>query len=69
MKRDRGTAADLTLDPHRAAGLMGKTIDLGKAKAGATADILGREERFEDPVDLVGRNAAAGVAAARAGAR
>src|SRR3979490_1497452 len=62
MKRDRRTDADLAADSHHAARLLGETVNLRKAEAGAAANILGGEERLEDPVDLVGRDAATGVA-------
>ena len=52
-----GRARDLDV----AAGLLGKAERLAEAEAGSLADFLGREERLEDRVDMIGRNAGAGV--------
>ena len=62
MKRDRGADADRAIDRHRAAGLLHKAVNLRQAESGAAADLLGREKRLENPVDLIGRNAAARIA-------
>jgi hypothetical protein len=42
-------------------GLLGEADDLGQAEAGPLADLLGGEERLEDPPERVGRDARAGV--------
>ena len=52
-----GRAGDLDV----AVGLLGEAERLAEAEAGSLADFLGREERFEDRLDQLGRNAAAGV--------
>ena len=44
-----------------AAGLLDDAVDGREAEAGALADLLGREERLEDLVDDLGRDAGAGV--------
>src|SRR6266446_4386224 len=44
-----------------AAGLLDDAVYRRKAEPGALADVLGREERIEDFIDDVGRNAGAGV--------
>jgi hypothetical protein len=48
---------------HRdvAFGLLCEAEGLAKAEAGALADFLGGEERLEDGLDIVRRDAAAGV--------
>jgi hypothetical protein len=58
---ERGAAIGLGLHIDEAAGLFDDAIDRRQAEAGALADFLGREERLEDLVDDVGRNAGAGV--------
>src|SRR6202011_5412334 len=44
-----------------AAGLLDDAIDGGEAKPGALADFFRREERLEDTVDDLGRNAGSGI--------
>ena len=58
---ERGIAR-LRVHIDEAAGLLDDAVDRGQAEARALADFLGREERLEDLVDDVGRNAGAGVA-------
>ncbi|MEH3087660.1 MAG: hypothetical protein PGN26_14260 [Xylophilus ampelinus] len=53
--------ADPALDHHLAARLARETVDLRQPEPGPLAHPLGGEEGFEDPVDLRGRDAAAGV--------
>jgi len=44
---DGGALAKFAGERNHAAGLIGKAMHLGKAKAGALADRLGRKERVE----------------------
>ena len=44
-----------------AARLAGEAEDLGEAEPGALADRLGGEEGLEHPVEMLGRDAGAGV--------
>ena len=49
------------VDDHFAAGLLGEAEYLRQAEPGALADLLGGEERFEDALELLLRNADAGI--------
>ena len=65
MARQENTerrAARLRIRIDKAAGLFDDAVDRRKAEAGAFADFLGGEERLEDLLDDVGRNAGAGIA-------
>ena len=44
---------NLALDLDVAAGLLGESVDLRQAEAGALADFFGREERLEDLGELL----------------
>ena len=59
---ERGALARLGIDIDETAGLLDDAVDRRQPEAGALADFLGREERLEDLVDDVDRNAGAGVA-------
>ncbi len=61
IQGEYGAAAQVALDAHVAAGLLGEAVNLRQAEPGAPADLLGGEEGFEDLPQLVGRNAAARV--------
>ena len=52
---------ELGIRIDEAAGLLDDAVDGREAEAGALADFLGREERLEDLVDDLRRNAGAGV--------
>ena len=41
--------------------MLGKAERLAEAEPGALADFLGGEERLEDRVDMIGRDAGAGI--------
>ena len=41
--------------------MLYEPVNLRQTETGAASDLLGREKRFENPVDLVRRNAAAGI--------
>jgi hypothetical protein len=58
---ERGALADFAVDIDEAAGLLDDAVDGGEAEAGALADFLGREERLEDLVADLGRDAGTGV--------
>ena len=58
---ERGALAGLGIHVDKAAGLLDDAIHRREAKPGALADFLGREERLEDLVDDIGRNAGAGI--------
>src|SRR3546814_19769249 len=58
-----GAVADLAVDLHVAAGLLGKAVDHAEAEAGAVALALGGEEGLENLVEDVGRNPGAVVGA------
>ena len=49
------------VDLDVAVGLLGKAERLAEAEAGSLADLLGREERLEDRVEMFRRDAGAGV--------
>ena len=53
--------ADLGIAEDEAAGLLDDAVDHRQAEAGALADFLGGEERLEDLLHHVGRDAGAGV--------
>ena len=53
--------ADLGIGEDEAARLLDDAVDGRKAKAGALADFLGREEGLEHLAEHVRRDAAAGV--------
>ena len=53
--------ADFGLRIDEAAGLLDDAVDRREAEPGALADILGGEERLENLVDDVRRDAGAGV--------
>ena len=48
-------------DLHRAAGLLGESVDHAEAEAGALAHLLGGEERLEGAAGDLGRHAGAGI--------
>ena len=50
------------LDGHKSAGLLKNAVDRGQPESGAFAWPFGREERFEQMPDDVGRHSRAGVA-------
>ena len=58
---ERRALAGLAVAEHVAAGLLDDAVDHRQAEAGALADLLGGEERLEDLVLDLGRNAVAGV--------
>ena len=62
MKRERRADADRAIHRHLAAGLLHKSVNLRQAQSSAATDLLGREKRFENLVDLVRGNAAARIA-------
>ena len=47
--------------PYFAVGLFGEAVHLAKAKTGAFADVLCREKRLEDTIDLISLDAVASV--------
>ena len=49
--------ADRALDADLAAGLLREAEDLAQSEARSLADVLGREERLEDVLDLIGGDA------------
>ena len=53
--------ADFGVTVDEPAGLLDDAVDHRQAEAGALADLLGREERLEDLLDQVRRDAGAGV--------
>ena len=53
--------ADLAVAEDEAAGLLDDAIDGREAEAGALAHLLGREERLPDLVEMLARNAGAGI--------
>ena len=59
--RHLGALAELASDLDRAAGLVGKAVNLRQAKPGALADRLGGEEGVKDLVEQVGRNTGAAI--------
>ena len=56
-----GRAGDLDV----AVGLLCEAERLAEAEAGSLADLLGREERLEDRLDMVRRDAGAGIRRSR----
>ena len=52
VERKRCALAELTLDSHIAAGLLGEAVDLTEAQAYALAHLFGGEERLEDLAQL-----------------
>ena len=56
--RKVGALADLRIAIDEAAGLLDDAVDHRQAEPGALADFLGGEERLEDLLDHLGRNAA-----------
>ena len=61
IQRELAAFADLAVHHHLAAGLLCETEHLRQAEPGALADFLGGEERLEDALELVLRNAGAGI--------
>ena len=62
VDRDGRSLADLLSALTVPPDLMGEAVDLRQAEPGALADLLGGEERIEDLVEQIRRNADAGVA-------
>ncbi len=62
VNAEGGAHADLAVDDDRAARLLHDAVDRGKAEARALAHLLGREERIEDFLKMLGLDAGAGVA-------
>ncbi len=58
---DRRAQPDLAVDLDVAARLLDEAVDLGQAKPGAVADLLGREERLEGARDRLPAHADAAV--------
>src|SRR5581483_3331645 len=49
IQLDARSVTDLAVDLGMAAGLLDEAVDHAETQPGALADLLGREERFEDP--------------------
>src|SRR3954451_21460045 len=62
IQLDRRTTADFAVKFHMAAGLAYEAVDLAQPEPGASADFLGRVERLERALRLLGGHTGPGIA-------
>ncbi len=58
---EHGALVRRAVDKDEAAGLLDDAVDRRQAEPGAGADLLGREERLEDALDVLLRDADPGI--------
>jgi len=61
IERETRAVTDVAFDGDVSTRLLGETEDLAEPQPRALADALGREERLEDPVELVGLDPASAI--------